>query len=419
MKKTGKEDPSTYDKWAGGELKQDAAGLKEIKKRRHVWNEGKTKDVFNERPRGKLPALQETAEQKTGMGGKQPTVAVLFAGGGGDTLGFVSSGFKLAFANDNNLDACGTLRNNFESGTRIIHHSNIQKMEDFAHSNVISGGFPCQGFSAAGPRKVADRRNTLYRDLKRAIQVAKPEFFVAENVKGFVTIGEHGRGKFFKNGKIARLGNIARAIINELADIGYVVHYDLHNAKDYGLPQDRSRIIIVGVREDLDYSFKFPTPTHDQGNYVNMEEYGVRDIEADDSEIFREAKGSRKDYFSSRYMSRNRIRRWDQISFTIPAEASQVPACPDCASMWGMDAPRVKDSEIVEFYKDHAGDISKDLVRMSWRQCAAIQGFPKNYKFSGDLKSIYKQIGNAVPPPLMQRVAECIMPYFKGQKSSY
>ena len=83
------------------------------------------------------------------------------------------------------------------------------------------------------------------------------------------------------------------------------------------------------------------------------------------------------------------------------------------------DIPKVKDADWPEFRKNHSDDIADDLIRMSWRQCAAIQGFPKDYKFSGDVKSIYRQIGNAVPPPMMQQVAECIKPYFEGKESSF
>ena len=359
---------------------------------------------------------------------KKPTVSTLFAGCGGDTLGFVNAGFELVFANDNNPDACDTLRNRFEkSKKKIIHKEHIQKIEEFEPSNVITGGFPCQGFSLAGPRQVEDKRNILYQDLKRAISTVNPEFFVAENVKGFVTIGETTSGKFFHNGKIIKLGKVASAIIEEfrkMGEEGYTVHYELHNVKDFGLPQDRERIIIVGVRNDLDFKFKFPKHTHGDGllPHVSMEEYGIRDIKFTKKDIFMEKKGTRKDYFSSRYMSRNRIRKWSETSFTIPAEASQIPASPDCTTMWNIDVTgenRPKDTEWAEFRKNHDKDIAKDLIRLSWKQCAAIQGFPLDYEFSGNVKSIYKQIGNAVPPPLMQKIAGCIMPYFKGKKLSY
>ena len=358
----------------------------------------------------------------------KPTISTLFSGGGGDTLGFVNAGFKLVFANDNNPDACATLRKRYEksSTNKIIYKGTVNKIKDFVRSNVISGGFPCQGFSLAGPRKVEDKRNTLYNELKRAISIANPEFFVAENVKGFITIGEHGNKKFFENGKIIKLGKVTQTIIDQLSSInkGYTIHYELHNAKNYGLPQDRERIIIVGVRKDLDFEFKFPKPTHGKhpNDYVSMEEFGVRKINFTKKEVYREKNEKRKDYFSSRYLSRNRIRKWNQTSFTIPAEASQVPACPDCTKMWNIDVTgrnKPTDSEMSEFLKKHSNDVSKNLIRMSWRQCSAIQGFPADYEFVGDIKSKYRQIGNAVPPPLMQKIAECILSYFKGRKSSY
>ena len=129
----------------------------------------------------------------------------------------------------------------------IIHEERIQKINEFKSSNVITGGFPCQGFSLAGPRQVEDKRNTLYQDLKRAISTVNPEFFMAENVKGFVTIGETTQRKFFDNGKIVKLGKVAAAIIEEFSKIGngYNVSYELHNVKDFGLPQNRKRIFKV------------------------------------------------------------------------------------------------------------------------------------------------------------------------------
>lgn len=359
--------------------------------------------------------LKNSIIEKSNEVNDAPTVAIMFAGGGGDALGFVSAGFNLVFANDSNPDACKTLKQRY--GEEVIHKGNIKNVSNFRKSNVISGGFPCQGFSVAGPRKTSDERNNLYQYLKKSIEQVKPEFFVAENVKGFVTLGEKGGKQFFKNGKIQRLGKTSQAIIDELESVGYAVYYELHNTKHFGIPQDRERIIIVGVRNDIDFKFKFPRPITDG---ISMEEYGIKKIKVNEDDIYRESKGDKKDYFSSRYMSRNRIRKWNQPSFTIPAEASQVPACPDCTKMWGDDKMSdMSDEEMVKGFEQYKKHVAKDLRRLSWRQCAAIQGFPQNYKFAGDIVSIYKQIGNAVPPKLMQQIANCIMPYFKGEKSSF
>ena len=102
---------------------------------------------------------------------KKPTIITLFAGAGGDSLGFTNTGFELIFANDNNPDACETLRRTFEngSGKKIIHKGSVKKIENFVNANVVSGGFPCQGFSLAGPRQAEDKRNDLYRELKLSL----------------------------------------------------------------------------------------------------------------------------------------------------------------------------------------------------------------------------------------------------------
>ena len=346
----------------------------------------------------------------------KPTVLILFAGGGGDALGFTQSGFDLVYANDNNPDACNTLINQF--GKDRIFKGNIRKIDTFKSSNVICGDFPCQGFSSGGCRNINDDRNMLYKELKRAISIVKPEFFVVENVKGFVTLGE-STGKFFKDGKIIMLGEIATIVIDELSKLGYNVTYELHNASNYGVPQDRERIIIVGVRDDLNFKFRFPKPLFHQ---TTMEECGVNLIIENDDEIYRGGKDDSMDYFSSRYMQRDRIRKWTEPSHTITASANQVPPSPNCKAMWKYDIfsnGRPKDKDFIDFYRRHQQDVSPGLHRMSWRQCAAIQGFPLDYEFSGDLKSKYRQIGNAVPPPLMKQIADCIMPYFQGKQSSY
>ena len=261
---------------------------------------------------------------------EKPTLISLYSGCGGSALGFQNAGFEITYMNDNNADACYTLKENFEKPSanpdrQIVHRGNVKDVFQFGSADIIEGGFPCQGFSLAGPRKVDDKRNMLYQYLKRAITFANPKFFVAENVKGFVTIGENAKQSFFKKGKIANLGSVASAIVKELeaTGAGYNVKYELLDAKDYGLPQDRQRIFIVGVRKDLEYEFEFPKPTHGPGlkPYVTMKDYGIKDIHSLETEVFRDGKSHGRDYFGARYMSRNRLRKWNDVSFTIPADA--------------------------------------------------------------------------------------------------
>jgi len=395
-------------------------------------------------------------------------VAALFAGCGGDSLGFAKAGFEIVFANDKDADACYTFKEKFEKKSKdnIVHRGDIKNTYDFGSPEVITGGFPCQGFSMAGPRKINDERNELYHYLKLAISLTNPKFFVAENVKGFVTLGEKS-GKFFNNdGSIEKLGIIANAIIEELASIGngYDVQYRMLNAKDYGIAQNRERIFIVGVRKDLNYRFLWPLPSHGP---MSSEKKPYVTLRKAIGKIPLIAGESYDGNFSSRYISRNRVTSWDDVSYTIPAQAGQVPLHPDSHVMgevkngiffendhneWKLYKKKynkiikktnrrvsknfrlysfeVKDRRM--FTGSDANSITwKKLAnsktprfsngrptRLSWRQCAAIQGFPKNYPFQGTTSQIYKQIGNAVSPPVMQKIAENIIPYFDGKNTS-
>jgi DNA (cytosine-5)-methyltransferase 1 len=364
---------------------------------------------------------------------KSPSLVSLYSGCGGSAYGFKLAKFDIKYVNDNNPDAVKSLKKNFPKAipdpANVRNEEKIIKFwERIEEIDVIEGGFPCQGFSLAGPRQIDDPRNDLYNFLKKAIDKGNPKFFVAENVKGFVSIGEKGNFQTYDDKGNVNLGKVAKGIVSDLenAGRGYKVYYDILNAKDYGLPQDRKRIIIVGVRKNLGFEFKFPEKTHGTKStpYMSMRDYGVEGITGDESETFMETKGKRKDYFGSRYMSRNRIKSWDEVSFTIPADAGQVPADPDSEKMWNKNITdeqikKVKDSEWAEFRKVHEKDINEELIRLSWRRCAAIQGFPPDYEFYGDIKSKYRQIGNAVPPPLMEKIADCIMQYFKGKKKSF
>ena len=167
----------------------------------------------------------------------------------------------------------------------------------------------------------------------------------------------------------------------------------------------------------------------------SMRDYDVDDVTVNSDDIFTEEKEGKKDYFGSRYMSRNRVKEWDEVSFTIPAEAQQVPAQPG-TKMWntpdgkppGKKKPRDSDASPYtknrlkqtwpEFRKEHEDDISEDLKRLSYMQCAKIQGFPDKWKFFGKkLASKYRQIGNAVPPPLMKEIARKIKDCLKKEKA--
>ena len=293
------------------------------------------------------------------------TAISLFAGAGGLDLGFEYAGIKTIWANDNDLDACKTHEN--WSGVEVVC-GDIAKIDavDIPDADIMLGGFPCQGFSLSGPRKIDDSRNILYKHYVRIVREKKPLMFVGENVKGLLTMGK---------------GSIIEAIVAEFAECGYNVFFKLLNAKHYGVPEDRERVIIVGFRQDLSIThFEFPSP---RPYKVTMQDVLKGLPEAKPNEICDAP-------YSSRYMSRNRKRDWDEVSYTIPAMAKQVTLWPGSPDMKKIGA------DLWEFGK------GAPTRRLSWREAAAIQTFPPDIEFYGDLTSKYKQIGNAVPVKLAE-----------------
>jgi DNA (cytosine-5)-methyltransferase 1 len=299
---------------------------------------------------------------------KRYEVVSLFSGAGGLDIGFDRSGFKTIWANDIDQDACDTHRNWSTAEVVCGDIGNI----DFAsipNADVIAGGFPCQGFSLAGPRKIDDRRNTLYRFFVQLVEEKRPLAFIAENVKGILTLGG---------------GAIIEAIIEDFAEKGYDVYPSLVNAADYGVPQDRFRVILIGLNRDLKIDgYHFPKPDCKRATLADA----IGNMRTPkDIDICMAS-------YSSRYMSRNRKRDWNEASYTIPAMAKQVtlhPSSPDMVKVG-------EDSWVFGRGKTR---------RLSWQEAAAIQTFPHDMEFSGNLASKYKQIGNAVPVKLAEAVAK-------------
>lgn len=293
----------------------------------------------------------------------------LFCGAGGLDLGFEQAGFKTIWANDILREACETHATWSDATVIQGDIKNIDIDREIPSARVVVGGFPCQGFSLAGPRKVDDKRNSLYRFFVDVVDKKQPEVFVAENVKGILTLGN---------------GSIIRAIINEFEDKGYRVTPHLLNASDYGVPQDRLRVILVGMKNGK----KFVAPKK-AAKKVSIKE-ALDGIEAPKATDICDSA------YSSRYMSRNRKRAWDQVSYTIPAMAKQCPLHPSSPDM-------------VKASPDRWEFGNGETRRFSWQEAAAIQTFPKDLSFAGDLNKKYLQIGNAVPVKLARAIGEEVM----------
>lgn len=292
--------------------------------------------------------------------------------------------FNTVYANDFFKEALDSYKKN-SSDDVYVHNKDIKKIKDFPPANLVLGGFPCPGFSEAGPRLVDDPRNFLYIHFIRCLVQIQPEIFVAENVKGMMTLGK---------------GEVFKQIVEDFSAAGYNVRAELVNARDYGVPQMRERVIIVGVRKDLDFQYSHPAPTH--GNNKNLKPFitlqeAIWDLKENPGPYFT---GS----YSTIFMSRNRKKKWDEQSFTIQASGRQAPIHPE-----GEPMKKLGKNEWI------FTDGEENNRRLSVKEIARIQTFPDWFYFSkgkninmsdnGQLDKQYKQIGNAVPVMLAKEMA--------------
>ncbi|WP_225893404.1 DNA cytosine methyltransferase [Clostridium botulinum] len=301
----------------------------------------------------------------------------LFSGCGGMDLGFEKAGFDIVWANDNNNKLRETYAYNHPKTNFVIEKIEKIKSEDIPDCEVIIGGPPCQSWSLAGAMKgINDSRGQLFLEYVRVIKDKKPLAFVAENVKGIISKAHV---------------NSFNEIIDMFAQNGYTVTYKLLNAKDYGVPQDRQRVFIIGIRNDLNKTFEFPNPTHNQNNYVTLND-AIGDLRTNCGEYM---EGS----FSPIFMSRNRRRSWNEVAFTVQASGRQTQIHPDSPDM-------------IHIGKDQwqfNPDSTNKIRRMSVRECARIQTFPDTFNFiTNSLNEKYKMIGNAVPVLLAEAVAKSL-----------
>lgn len=324
----------------------------------------------------------------------------LFSGAGGMDMGFEKAGFKVIWANEFDKTIWETYEKNH---TAPLIKEDIRKVksEDIPSCDGIIGGAPCQSWSEAGSlRGIEDERGKLFFDYIRIIRDKQPKFFVAENVSGMMA---------------KRHNEAVQNIIHhfETAGIGYDVYIDMLNANDYGVPQTRDRVFYIGFRKDLGITdFKFPEPQE----YKPVLKDAIWDLKDSVLPALDKNKTNgdacsvpNHEYFTGSYstifMSRNRVRTWEEPSFTIQASGRQAPLHPQAPVM-------IKVEKNLQKFVEGSEHLYR---RLSVRECARIQTFPDDFKFYYDsLNDGYKMIGNAVPVNLAFAVAEQIMRYLKN-----
>jgi len=315
-------------------------------------------------------------------------------------LGFYKAGFRTIVANEWDKKITPTFRANFPDVELI--EGDIRKIDSSAlPDNIIGiiGGPPCQSWSEAGTLKgIEDRRGQLFYEYIRVIRDKRPVFFVAENVSGMLA---------------ARHRKAVQEFISLFEDIGYNVNLKLLNAKDFGVAEDRERVFFIGFRKDVNIPFfTYPTPIDCRLTLKDV----IWDLK--DSAIPAKEKNktngddcivANHEYYIGSYspifMSRNRVRGWDEPGFTVQASGRQCQLHPQAPKMENIGLNRFRFVPGCEhLYR-----------RMSVREVARIQGFPDNFQFIyNDVDYGYKMVGNAVPVNLAYSVALQIKIYLKN-----
>jgi len=338
----------------------------------------------------KIKNLKKVSKKRNSM--KELKVCSLFAGCGGLDLGFELAKnpefkFKTIWANDFDSAACATYKKNFSHVEVIegdIWEYDLKKMPD---CDIILGGFPCQDFSLLrGDEKrkgIKVKRGLLYQKFVEAVKLKKPMAFVAENVKGLIT---------------ANKGYAIKKIQEDFTKLGYhLAPPQVINFADYGVPQRRERVLIVGIREDLDGTFIFPEPTH-KGKHISV-------------------KNALKDVEKVKYNNEHQNIKESTIDLLkkIPA-GGNYKDIPELSTKNWMSLiykrlhPDLPSPTIVANGGGGTWGYHHEEPRpLTNRERARIQTFPDNFIFEGSIAEVRKQLGNAVPPLGAKIIAESIL----------
>ena len=317
-------------------------------------------------------------------------VISLFSGCGGLDLGFERAGFNVIWANEFDKDIWQTFETNF-TATILDRRSIINvPSEEIPETDGIIGGPPCQSWSAAGNKQgINDPRGQLFHQYIRIVRDKQPKFFLVENVQGILA---------------KRNAEALEDIEQQFDNAGYTVSKNLFNTEDFGVPQERKRVIFIGLRKDL---------------VLHPLEFVSADIKPDLFDAIWDLRDNAVAFgqqclvpnheyyegtFSPHYMSRNRVRPWDEASFTIQANARHIPIHPQAAKM-----KKIREDVFV-----FDCNTSNPYRRFTVRECARIQTFPDSFIFHYKNINIgYKMVGNAVPVEFARRLAVIIRNSFQ------
>ena len=317
-------------------------------------------------------------------------VASFFCGCGGSDLGIIGNfnflnqnyptlPFEVNYALDFDKYAVETYNANFEHPAicEDIKNVDIKKLETF---DLLVGGFPCQSFSTVNPNKdTNDDRANLYKELVKILETKQPKYFIAENVKGLMTLQK---------------GEILKKVVKEFKAVGYEVKYKLLLASKFGIPQRRERLFIVGVRKDIKLDFQFPEDTHSDSSLFNKKSWVplssvIANLETDDPKYYFSQRAVDGMKNAKNNMKRGLYQDLNKQCLTITSHLAKT-------SLNSRDPVLLVNPE-KEIYR-----------RFTPREAASIQSFPESFNFPVSETQAYRQIGNAIPPVLMWHVANAL-----------
>jgi len=325
--------------------------------------------------------------KKTGL---NPTVVSLFSGCGGMDLAFKQAGFNILWANDINEFACETYRNYF--GDHIVC-GNIEEipLQSIPKADVVIGGFPCQDFSIIWKRPgLSGKRGNLYLSYIKVIEHVQPKIFVAENVRGLMTLDQ---------------GRVLEKIVSDFENAGYRVRADLYNFAEYGVPQMRERVLIVGVKNSFGEFFPKPKTTHSKTNFITSGEAlkGVKKVGANNEH--QNINPKTRDLL-------NLIPEGGNFS-NVPTNHPLYVKGMISHVYRRLDRNKPSTTIIAAGGGGTWGYHYEEPRPLTNRERARLFTFPDDMVFHGSISEVRRQIGNAVPPKGVMPVAESIMSFLR------
>lgn len=315
-------------------------------------------------------------------------IVSLFSGAGGLDLGFEKAGFKIIYANEYDPSIWDTYKKNHSTPLDIRDIRKV-KSSEIPRCDGIIGGPPCQSWSEAGALKgIDDARGQLFYDYIRILRDIQPKFFLAENVVGMLS---------------KRHMDAVEKIKRMFVECGYNLTVDLVNVADYGIPQDRKRVFYIGIRKDLNVDFDFSKIPKAAKTTMKDAIWDLRSsaVPALDRNYHNpNVSAANHEYFvgsySTIFMSRNRVRQWNEAGFTVQASGRQTQLHPQAPIM-----PSVSKNKHI-----FAEGYENLYRRLTVRECARLQTFPDDFDFIyNKVDDGYKMVGNAVPVEMARIIA--------------